>query len=87
MGKVFKVHGIPFRFLVFQGEGAKLSIGDSRQRLYIPKKYFDSNGVIKEDVDLERDLDWWFNKPANQRKIEKFKAWSYTELENYEEER
>lgn len=77
MNKVFKVHGIPFKFLVFQGEGARLGIGESKQRLYLPKKYFDSNGIIKEDIDLEKDLDWWFYKPINQRKIEIFKEWSY----------
>ena len=63
------IHDIPFKFLSFRGNAANLRIGESKQLVFIPKKYFNKNGTLKENV----NLDWWFYKPINQHKIELYK--------------
>lgn len=63
------IHDIPFKFLSFRGNGANLRIGESRQKVFIPRKYFNNDGTLKEGA----NLDWWFYKPVNQHKIDLFK--------------
>ena len=63
------IHNIPFKFLSFRGNAANLRIGESKQLVFIPKKYFNKDGTLKEKV----NLDWWFYKPVNQHKIELYK--------------
>lgn len=63
------IHGIPFRFLSFRGNAANFRIGDSKQLVFIPRKYVNKDGTIKSDV----NLDWWFYKSVNQHKIELYK--------------
>ncbi len=63
------IHNIPFKFLSFRGNATNLRIGESKQLVFIPKKYFNKNGTLKENV----NLDWWFYKPVNQHKIELYK--------------
>ena len=65
MNKEIKIHDIPFKFLTFRGNAANLRIGTSRQLVFIPRKYFNNDGTLKENV----NLDWWFYKPVNQHKI------------------
>ena len=67
--KYIYIHNIPFKFLTFRGNAANLRIGESRQLVFIPRKYFNKDGTLKENV----DLDWWFYKPTNQHKIDLFK--------------
>lgn len=63
------IHGIPFKFLSFRGNAANLRIGESKQLVFIPKKYFNKDGTLKENV----NLDWWFYKTINQHKVELYK--------------
>lgn len=60
------IHDIPFRFLSFRGKAANFRIGDSIQKVFIPRQYVNNDGTIK----LNSDLDWWFYKPTNQHKID-----------------
>lgn len=69
MNNYIYIHDIPFKFLTFRGNAANLRIGESRQIVFIPKKYFNKDGTLKENV----NLDWWFYKPINQHKIELYK--------------
>ena len=63
------IHNIPFKFLTFRGNAANLRIGESKQKVFIPRKYFNNDGTLKDNV----NLDWWFYKPVNQHKIDLFK--------------
>ena len=69
MSEYIYINDIPFKFLSFRGNSANLRIGESKQLVFIPKKYFNNNGTLKENVDLE----WWFNKKTNQHKIKLYK--------------
>lgn len=69
MNNYIYIHDIPFKFLSFRYNAANLRIGESKQLVFIPKKYFNKDGTLKENV----NLDWWFYKPINQHKIELYK--------------
>ena len=69
MNNYIYIHDIPFKFLTFRGNAVNLRIGESKQLVFIPKKYFNKDGTLKENV----NLDWWFYKPINQHKIELYK--------------
>lgn len=60
------IHDIPFRFLNFRGKAANFRIGDSIQKVFIPRQYVNNDGTIK----LNSNLDWWFYKSTNQHKID-----------------
>ena len=61
----FYICGVPFKFLSFRGDAANCRIGDSRQLVFIPKKYFTKDGMLKEDANLV----WFINKPGVFHKI------------------
>lgn len=61
----FYICGIPFKFLSFRGNAANCRIGNSRQLVFIPKKYFESDGSLKEN----QDLIWFINKSSTMHKI------------------
>lgn len=63
------IHGIPFRFLSFRFRAANFRIGDSCQKVFIPKSYVNNDGTIKDNA----NLDWWFYKDSNQHKIKLYK--------------
>ena len=63
------INGIPFRFLNFRGKAANFRIGNSIQKVFIPKVYVNNDGTIKADA----KLDWWFYKDTNKHKIELYK--------------
>jgi len=67
--KYIMLHNVPFKFLNFRGQAANLRIGESRQLVWIPRKYFNNDGTLKENV----NLDWWFYKWQTQHKIKLFK--------------
>ena len=67
--KISYIKNIPFVFLKFRGNAANFRIGNSRQLVFIPRKFVNTNGLIKTDV----NLDWWFYKPINQHKIKLYK--------------
>lgn len=69
LNPVSYIHEIPFRFLSFRFNAANFRIGDSRQKVFIPRTYVNKDGTIKNDV----NLDWWFYKPMNQHKIALYK--------------
>lgn len=69
LNPVSYIHDIPFRFLSFRCNAANFRIGDSRQKVFIPRTYVNKDGTIKNDV----NLDWWFYKPINQHKIALYK--------------
>lgn len=60
--KYIYIHDIPFRFLNFRGNAANLRIGNSVQKLFIPRIYFNNDGTLKDTVDPNSTLDWWFYK-------------------------
>ena len=64
--KFFYICGIPFKFLTFRGRAANCRIGNSRQLVFIPRKYFNNDGTLKEN----QDLVWFINKPSTFHKIE-----------------
>lgn len=66
LNQISYIHNVPFRFLSFRGDAANFRIGDSIQKVFIPRQYVNKDGTIKAGV----DLDWWFYKPTNQHKIE-----------------
>lgn len=61
----FYICGIPFKFLSFRGGAANCRIGNSKQLVFIPKKYFTKDGMLKEGSDLI----WFINKPDTFHKI------------------
>ena len=61
----FHICGVPFKFLTFRGNSANCRIGNSRQVVFIPKKYFIKEGTLIEGADLI----WVINKPEIVRKI------------------
>ena len=64
--KFFYICGIPFKFLTFRGGAANCRIGNSQQLVFIPRKYFNNDGTLKEN----QDLVWFINKPDTFHKIE-----------------
>ena len=68
------IHNIPFKFMTFRGDACNLRIGESRQKVFIPRKYFNNDGTLKKEINIDKDLDWWFYKPVNQHKIELYKT-------------
>lgn len=62
---ISKINGIPFKFLTFRGSAANFRIGDSRQLVFIPRKYVNNDGSIK----VGSNLNWWFSKTDTQIKI------------------
>lgn len=61
----FYICGIPFKFLSFRGNSANCRVGNSKQLVFIPKKYFTNDGMLKEGSDLI----WFINKPDTFHKI------------------
>ena len=64
--KYFYICGIPFKFLTFRGRAANCRIGDSRQLVFIPRKYFNNDGTLKCE---SKDLVWFINKESTMHKI------------------
>lgn len=59
------VNSIPFRFLNYRGNAGNFRIGNSRQLVFIPKKYINENKTLKIN-----ELSWFIHKPVIKHKIE-----------------
>lgn len=68
--KYFYLHGIPFLPLNIRGNAVNCRIGLSRQLVFIPAIYFDKK-TLKRNLNMS--LEWFYNKPSTQRKIELYK--------------
>jgi len=67
----FYLHDIPFLPLAKRGNAVNCRIGNSKQKVFIPAKYFDfSNNEIKllSNVNLE----WFYKKRNTQNNIKKY---------------
>lgn len=68
----FYLHNIPFLPLAIRGNAVNCRIGQSRQLVFIPVKYFNATtteGIrLKDNVDLE----WFYNKRDTQIKIKHY---------------
>jgi hypothetical protein len=60
------IRGVPFKFLNFRGNAANLRIGNSKQLVFIPRRYFNNNGTIKENM----NLGWFMDKYDTKHKVE-----------------
>lgn len=59
------VNSIPFRFLNYRGNAGNFRIGNSRQLVFIPKRYINEDKTLKIN-----ELSWFMNKPVIKHKIE-----------------
>lgn len=59
------INNIPFRFLNYRGNAGNFRIGNSRQLVFIPKKYINEDKTLKIN-----ELNWFVNKPTIKHKIE-----------------
>ncbi len=69
--KYFYLHDIPFLPLAIRGSAVNCRIGLSKQKVFIPAKYFDvtNEGIkLKENVNLE----WFYKKKNTQNNIRKY---------------
>ena len=62
----FYLCGIPFKFMSFSGDKACCRIGESRQCVYLSKKYFTNEGLLACD---SKELTWFINKQDIFQKI------------------
>lgn len=77
----FYLHGIPFLPLQTHGGAVFCRIGHGKQKVFIPRAYFDvdkEEGIkLKENVDLE----WFWNKKRTQCNIRNYLAENKSEVE------
>lgn len=66
---VFEYEGIPFVSLGTRGNAVALALGLTKQRVFMPKKYFNPNLTLKEAVTI-RDIEWFILKKDTQRKVQ-----------------
>ena len=59
------VNNIPFRFLNHRGNAGNFRIGNSRQLVFIPKRYINEDKTLKTN-----ELNWFIHKPVIKHKIE-----------------
>lgn len=59
------VNDIPFRFLSYRGNAGNFRIGNSRQLVFIPKRYINEDKTLKIN-----ELNWFINKSVIKHKIE-----------------
>lgn len=67
----FYLHNIPFLPLAKRGNAVNCRIGNSKQKVFIPTKYFDITTdeiKLKENVNLE----WFYKKKNTQNNIKKY---------------
>ena len=67
----FYLHNIPFLPLAKRGNAINCRIGDSKQKVFIPTKYFD---ITKEEIKLKPNvnLEWFYQKKNTQNNIKKY---------------
>lgn len=67
----FYIHNIPFLPLAKRGNAVNCRIGLSKQKVFIPLKYFD---ITNEEIKLKEnaDLEWFWNKKNTQDNVNKF---------------
>lgn len=67
----FYLHNIPFLPLAKRGNAINCRIGNGKQKLFIPIKYFD---ISKEEIKLKQnvDLEWFWNKKNTQNNVKKY---------------
>lgn len=59
------VNDIPFKFLSYRGNAGNFRIGNSRQLVFIPKRYINEDKTLKIN-----ELSWFVNKLNIKHKIE-----------------
>lgn len=67
----FYLHNIPFLPLTVRGMSVNCRIGQSKQLVFVPLKYFNKT---EEGLDLKEnvDLEWFYNKRDTQIKIKHY---------------
>ena len=67
----FYIHNIPFLPLAKRGNAVNCRIGLSKQKVFIPLKYFD---ITDEEIKLKdnANLEWFWNKKNTQNNVNKF---------------
>lgn len=67
----FYIHNIPFLPLAKRGNAVNCRIGLSKQKVFIPLKYFN---VTNEEIKLKDNvnLEWFWNKKNTQNNVNKF---------------
>ena len=67
----FYIHNIPFLPLAKRGNAVNRRIGLSKQKVFIPLKYFD---ITDEEIKLKdnANLEWFWNKKNTQNNVNKF---------------
>ena len=67
----FYIHDVPFLPLAKRGNAVNCRIGLSKQKVFIPLKYFD---ITNEEIKLKQniDLEWFWNKKNTQNNIKKY---------------
>lgn len=64
----FYIHGVPFLPLNKRGNAVNCRIGQSKQLVFIPAKYFNKDLTLKKNMSLE----WFYNKSDTRIKIYKY---------------
>ena len=59
------VNNVPFRFLSYRGDAGNFRIRNSRQLVFIPRRYINEDKTLKINK-----LGWFMNKLDTKRKIE-----------------
>ena len=67
----FYIHNIPFLPLNKRGNAVNCRIGLSKQKVFIPSKYFD---ITNEEIKLKNNvnLEWFWRKKNTQNNVNKF---------------
>lgn len=67
----FYLHNIPFLPLTKRGNAVNCRIGLSKQKVFIPLKYFD---ITNEEIKLKDNvnLEWFWNKKNTQDNVKKY---------------
>lgn len=65
----FYLNDIPFLPLSKRGNAINCRIGLSKQLIFIPKRYFNDDLTLKDNIDLR----WFLNKKDIKHKIELYK--------------
>lgn len=67
----FYLHGIPFLPLTKRYNAVNCRIGYGKQKVFIPKCYFD---ITNEEIKLKDnvDLEWFWNKKTTQNNVKKY---------------
>jgi len=67
----FYIHNIPFLPLAKRGNAVNCRIGLSKQKVFIPLKYFD---ITNEEIKLKDNvnLEWFWNKKNTQDNVKRY---------------